>query len=293
MLREEYERHINNLPYRDVLLELYDFFSVYIYDNGNKINIYKLSNNDVLVFNNDYINKNIDENVSLIFKESIKNGFTPFRSIATSFRINSKNFIDNPTYTNLTKLLSIYPNIEFVTGFLTELENLKENNSDNTKIVFAVGLDDEGGKLKVCDEIDRIFELSRDTNYFVIPIKYCTKSIFDTYIQIFNFSCVHIAGHGDPGHLYFKGEKMTPAAFSKIYGPNRKNELLILNCCFSHSYKMRLAPVSINYITVEGEIGVTSAYTFSDEYYQNLFIINRIYYDSYVNVSVHDLYIYE
>lgn len=296
MLFEDYYLKIENDIHYNSFKKIYDVFS----------NVIDMDSNDLILNSIDYLREsNIVSKIKHLQSISRRTKLPMLVSATTSLLVNLNGLISmqtmrkNELIIKSRKVLLSFINFEYATieynKIISYLELTEEQKIEgNHKLVLAIGTTDLGESIKVNEEIKVIYDLSKNTNYHVISLMECTIDAFKTYLSIYKFDYIHIAGHGMPnGNICFYKSNAKPITIEKyIISNNQLLELFFVNCCYSKEFYNKLSDRSFSdkYITYKVSLVARRTLNFSEVYYSYKFIHNYSISDSFSSAegNIHD-----
>lgn len=230
-------------------------------------------------------------NVNQLLRYSMFMRFRTLQSFTASLSTNVNQFIKNKknnmrTATKWRKVINSYISVSQILLNIEEIENVRNGNATDKDVILALGLVDyTDTQLKASVEIDRLMDLSKQTDKFiVVPVFGCTTNIFYSMLAEFRQSKIlHVVGHGgiDNGREYtiqFSDANMRCRTFiSKLRNFDMNLDIVFLNCCYSFEFSMEIQCSSqyINeLITHSNEVRDDIAINFSDNYFTTLLTSN-------------------
>ncbi len=292
MERAEYERYLSNTEMENMIpqiMSIFDFFEDYfnvfigmypaIIDGNDEATIFRS------FFESTRERLNHDElswYISQIGEELQRYVF--FRPIQSSLSANVNQYLtmrreNRNDKKNAVKFLKVLCSMYCFTRTVVNIQGLYDVKLGRTQkqVVLAVGTCKKSEPIyrTIKDEVEAIWETAIHSDQaYVIPELACSFGVFKSLLNEFNYSIVHVAGHGDYDLVenrksYYLEYLDSPVIYSEFISSfSQVSEYVILNCCFSYSFANGNALPCSNYTIAHQEpVGTNIAKDLAKDFY--------------------------
>lgn len=277
MLFDNYDTLVRGIPFYEKFISIFHMLDNVLTINNidnPKQTISYLKETNVVKEINDLQIKLVRERDSLLV--------SPVASLASNLRglISNERENDRNGIIKSKKTLLSFINFEYASVTYTKIVEylnmtLEERDRRGSKLVLVAGTTDLNDRIFVNEEIHRIYDISKESMYYVVPLLGCTLEVFKTYITKYKFDYVHIAGHGTQnGYICFQGANAKPTTVERVFLQSNKSiDMLFINCCHSRLFYDQISDKSLSacYITYKDELSSQHALDFSNAFYTSKF----------------------
>ena len=304
MNREEYIKHLEDSGvgrYYNLVMSVYDYFEEY-FESFVGILPSILERNSQDHSKGDYFKKTWASLKESKMSDYISEYQEPIaydyfiRPIFSSFSTNVSQYAamehrERDDRTNAIKFLKVLCSMYCFSRtmvFFRDLQDIQRRRSDKP-VVLAVGTCEKKGLFYVSikREIDFIWETACSSKQVcVIPELACSFGVFKSLLRQYDYSIIHVAGHGvytyEEGQgeycLEFLDERKNIAEFQECLSNHQTFQFVVLNCCYSYQFVYENALNNSTYTIVHQDpVDTRVALDLTEEFYDRAWKRNEGY----------------